>query len=63
MTKQLKELSANNIYVYVSHCENTVLSNCIHGKSLLDYDLVTKLYTTNSIFRGEHPKIEVIHKF
>lgn len=63
MAKQLKELGANNIYVYVSHCENTVLQPCIHGKSLLDYDFITKLYTTNSILRKEHPKIEIIHKF
>lgn len=63
MAKQLKELDANNIYVYVSHCENTVIKPCIHGKSLLDYDLITKLYTTNSILRVSHSKIEVIHKF
>ena len=63
MAKQLKELGANNIYVYVSHCENTVLQPHIHGKSLLDYDLITKLYTTNSILRKEHSKIEVVHWF
>jgi len=61
--KQLKELGANNIYVYVSHCENTVLQPHINGKSLLDYDLITKLYTTNSIYRAEHPKIHVIETF
>ena len=63
MAKQLKELGANNIYVYVSHCENTVLGPHIRGKSLLDYDLITKLYTTNSIFRGNHSKIEIIYNF
>ena len=63
MAKQLKEQGANNIYVYVSHCENTVLQPHINGKSLLDYDLINKLYTTNSIFRGSHPKIEIIHEF
>ena len=63
MAKQLKERGANNVYVYVSHCENTVLQPNINGKSLLDYDLITKIYTTNSIYRGNHPKIEVIHKF
>lgn len=63
MAKQLKELGANNIYVYVSHCENTVIQPCIHGKSLLDYDLITKLYTTNSIWRKNHNKVEVVHKF
>jgi ribose-phosphate pyrophosphokinase len=64
MSKLLKERGAANIYVYVSHCENTVLKPHINGQSLLDIpDLITKMYTTNSIFRGEHPKIEVIHKF
>ena len=63
MAKQLKERGANNVYVYVSHCENTVLRPNINGKSLLEYDLITKLFTTNSIYRGNHPKIEVIHKF
>jgi ribose-phosphate pyrophosphokinase len=63
MAKQLKELGANNIYVYVSHCENTVLGPHIKGKSLLDYDLITKLYTTNSIFRKKHPKIEIVYEF
>ena len=63
MAKQLKEKGAHNIYVYVSHCENTVVGPHIHGKSLLDYDLITKLYTTNSILRVTHPKIEVIYEF
>lgn len=60
---QLKEMGANNIYVWVSHCENTVLGPHINGRSLLDYDLITKIYTTNSIYRSTHPKIEVIHTF
>ena len=63
MAKQLKELGAKDIYVYVSHCENTVLQPCIKGKSLLDYDLITELYTTNSIFRSNHNKIKIIHEF
>ena len=63
MAKQLKERGANNIYVYVSHCENTVLQPMIHNKSLLDYDLINKIFTTNSIYRGDHPKIEVIYNF
>lgn len=64
MAKQLKDLGANNIYVYVSHCENTVLHPNINGCSLLDIpDLITKLYTTNSIFTLVHPKIRIIHYF
>lgn len=64
MAKQLKELGANNIYVYVSHCENTVLKRNIQGMSLVEIpDLITKLYTTNSIFTLVHPKIKIIHYF
>lgn len=63
MAKQLKNMGANHVYAYVSHCENTVLQPCIHGQSLLDYDLITKLFTTNSIFRGQHQKIEIVHQF
>ena len=61
---QLKELGAKNIYVYVSHCENTVLNHTETATGLLDIpNLITKLYTTNSIYRGNHPKIEVIKEF
>lgn len=62
--KQLKDLGANNIYMWVSHCENTVLGPHLNGQSLLDIpNLITKVYTTNSIFRANHPKIEVIKRF
>ena len=63
-SKQLKELGANKIYIFVSHCENTVLGPHINGQSLLDIpDLIEKIYTTNSIYRGDHSKIEVIKEF
>lgn len=53
--KKLKELGANRIFLYVSHCENTIFD----GK-LLDGDLVEKVFTTNSIPRKHHNKIEVV---
>lgn len=53
--KKLKELGARNIYLYVSHCENTVLEG-----ELLKSDLVKKIYTTDSIFTKNHEKIEVL---
>lgn len=63
-SKRLKELGAKNIYVYVSHCENTVLKPNLNGQSLLDIpDLITKVYTTNSIFTKNHPKVEIIKRF
>lgn len=62
--KQLKERGATDIYVYTSHCENTVLGPNLNGHSLLDIpNLITKLYTTNSIFTKKHPKVEIIYTF
>ena len=52
--RKLKELGANKIYLYVSHCENTVLEG-----ELLAGDLIEKVFTTNSIFTKFHEKIEV----
>jgi len=52
--KKLKELGANKIYLYVTHCENTILEG-----ELLTSGLIEKVYTTNSIFTKEHEKIEV----
>lgn len=61
---QLNNLGADHIYVYISHCEDTVLQPHINGKfSLLDFAFIDKIYTTNSIYREKHPKIEVICDF
>ena len=53
--KKLKELGAKDIYLYVSHCENTILEG-----ELLKGDLIKKVYTTKSIFTKSHEKIEVL---
>lgn len=64
LAKQLKEMDCNNIYAWISHCEDTVLQPHLNGQSLLDIpDLITKIYTTNSIYRTNHPKIEIIKEF
>ncbi len=52
--KKLKELGAGNIYLYVSHCENTILDG-----EVLSSGLVERVYTTNSIFTKAHDKIKV----
>lgn len=52
--KKLKELGAKEIYLYITHCENTILEG-----ELLTSGLIEKVYTTNSIFTKEHEKIEV----
>lgn len=63
---KLKELGVKGIYAYATHTENEVL-NEEKGtliKSLKD-GTVTKLFTTNSIFKEENESeyIEIIHKF
>lgn len=44
--KKLKELGAEHIYLYVTHCEKTIFSG-----GLLKSGLIDKIYTTDSIFR------------
>ena len=62
--KQLKEMGCGDIYVWASHCENTVLQPHINGQSLMDIpNLITKVYTTNSIYCDNHPKITIIREF
>lgn len=53
--KKLKELGAGNIYLYVTHCENSILDG-----ELINSGLVKKIYTTNSIFTKQHELIEAI---
>ena len=54
--KKLKELGAKEIYLYVSHCENTILEG-----EVLSSGLIEKVFTTNSIFTKEHERIEVMN--
>ncbi len=53
--KALKDLGAKAVYLYVTHCENTILEG-----DILTTDLVDKVYTTGSIFTKEHEKVEVV---
>lgn len=53
--KKLKELGVNRIYLYISHCENTILEG-----EMLTSGLIEKVYTTDSIFTKEHEMIEVL---
>lgn len=52
--KKLKELGAKEVYLYITHCENTILEG-----ELLTSGLIEKVYTTDSIFTKEHEKVEV----
>ncbi len=53
--KKLRELQAKEIYLFVSHCENTILDG-----ELLESGLINRVFTTNSIFTQMHPMVEVI---
>ncbi len=53
--KKLKELGAENIYLYISHCEKTILSG-----ELLTSGFIKKIYTTDSICNFEHELINII---
>lgn len=52
---KLKELGASDVALYVSHCEDN-----IQNGDLLKTDIISKIYTTNSILHITDPKIEVI---
>jgi len=43
------------VYLFVTHCENSILQG-----ELIKSGYVDKIYTSDSIFIGEHPLIEVI---
>lgn len=53
--KKLKELGAEKVYLYVTHCENSILDG-----ELIKSELVEKIFTTRSIFTKEHPLIEIL---
>lgn len=51
---KLKDMGATEIYLVVTHCEDTVFQG-----DLLNGDLLAGIYTTNSILRKDHEKIKV----
>lgn len=53
--KKLKEMGAGNVYLYVTHCENSVLKG-----DLIESNLFKLLFTTKTIFTGKHEKVKVI---
>lgn len=52
--EKLKEIGAKDIYLVVTHCENTIFDG-----DILKSDLIKKVYTTDSILSREHEKIEI----
>ena len=55
----LKKLGVNEVALYVTHCENTILD----GELVKDTSPIDRIYTTNSILRNEHKKIEIVRSF
>ncbi len=51
---KLKELGAKNVYLFISHCESSVLEG-----EMISSGLITRIFTTDSICRFEHRSIEV----
>ena len=51
----LKEAGANEVFLYVTHCENT-----IEKGSILTDGLISHVFTTNSIYRDNHAKVTVL---
>lgn len=58
---KLKELGVDKIYAYASHTENSILDK-EKGTliKLLEDGTVERLFTTSSLFTGEHEKITVL---
>ena len=54
--KALKEAGAANIYLYVTHCENTIHE----GELLKNNGLIERIYTTNSLITKYHDKITIV---
>lgn len=53
--EEIADHSPSGIYLYVTHCENSILKG-----DLLTSGLIDKVYTTDSIFTETHEMIEVI---
>ena len=54
--KALKELGAKEVYLYVSHCENSIFEG-----EILKSDVIERVYTTDSILTKTNEKVEIIN--
>lgn len=53
----LKDAGAGDVYLYVTHCENTIFDG-----EVIKSDLIERVFTTDSIYRGKDAKIIVLRK-
>jgi len=51
----LRRMGVKGVFAYCSHCENSVLKS----ELLTTEGLIDRLFTTDSVYTGSHPKIEV----
>ena len=56
--KKLKEFGASDVRLYITHCEDNIKNGLI-----LISDVISKVYTTDSICHIEDEKIEFVRKF
>ena len=54
--KRLKEAGAANIYLYVTHCENTIYE----GELLKEDSLIKHIFTTNSLVTAPNEKMTIV---
>ena len=50
--EKLKEIGAKDIYLVVTHCENSIFEG-----EILKTDVIKKVYTTDSILNNKHEKL------
>lgn len=55
--KALREAGAKDVILVVTHCEDNILKGKLFDPN--EEKLVSKVFTTNSIFKAEHPDIVV----
>ena len=62
--KELNKCNVNKIYAYATHTENSILSK-EKGTLIksLENNTVERLFTTNSLFNGNHEKITVMEVY
>ncbi len=56
-TNELKRLGAKEVYLFITHCENVIEIEALKAAG------ITKVFTTNTIFRLDDPFVTVIDKF
>lgn len=56
--QKLREFGASDVRLYITHCEDN-----IQNGELLKTDVISKIYTTDSICHIEDEKIEFVRKF